>query len=295
MRKIKAQILKILNGNMTAICNNLIYECEPSGKAKKCKIIVGDYVELEDNKYGKKLTVSKVYERNNSLVRPAIANIDQLFLIISKLPKTDYILIDKMIIYCTINNIVPYIVINKIDLYNKEEIDDIIAEYKGIVGDVILTNGKTGYGIDNIMQYLPDKFSAFAGQSAVGKSTILNAIAPNLNLKTNGLSHKINRGMHTTRHSEIFVLDNNIRIADTAGFSMLNLDIDANPINLYRYYSDFADYCDCRYSNCDHTNINDKDCKVASAVKEGKINKNRYERYIKLYKILKEEWRKKYD
>ena len=101
--------------------------------------------------------------------------------------------------------------------------------------------------------------------------------------------------MHTTRHSEIFVINNDVRIADTPGFTMLDLDIDSNPINLFRYYPDFIDYCDCKYANCDHTNINDKDCKIAKAVIDGKINSQRYARYVKLYKNLKEEWRKKYD
>ena len=107
MNNIKAQILKIINGGMTAVSDNVIYDCEPNGKLKKSKILVGDIVELEANEYGQKYTVIKRYERKNCLLRPPLCNIDNLFIIISKVPKTDFLLVDKLIIYCRTNNIKP--------------------------------------------------------------------------------------------------------------------------------------------------------------------------------------------
>ncbi len=295
MINIKAQILKIINGGMTAISNGIVYNCEPNGKSKKSKIMVGDIVELEENNYGDKYVVSKIEKRKNSLLRPPLCNIDNLFIIMSKLPKTDYLLVDKLIIYCRINNIKPYIIVNKIDLYTEEEINDLRKQFSPSVEDIIFVSGKQKVGIDKILQYLPKNLSVFAGQSAVGKSTILNAISPNLNLSTNDLSKKIGRGKHTTRHSEIYILDDNIMIADTPGFSLLDLDIDIEPKDLSKYYVDFEEFLDCKYSNCDHTNLQDKDCMLARAVIDEKVDKNRYIRYTELYKKLREKWRKKYD
>ena len=295
MSKMRAQILKILNGGMSAIIDGQVLQCEPTGNVKKTKVMVGDFVELQENLYGKKYIVSKILDRKNSLIRPPIANLDQLFIIVSKEPKTDFLLVDKLIIYCVMNDIVPYIVINKKDLYSEKEINDIINQYCNVVEDVFVVSAREKEGIDIIRKTLIDKVSAFTGQSAVGKSTLINAICPDLKLSTNELSRKISRGKHTTRHSEIFVLADNIRIADTPGFSMLDLQIEIEYYELSRYYADFANYINCRYSNCDHTNLNDNDCMLANAVKNKQVNIDRYERYVQLYKILKEKWRKKYD
>ncbi|MBE5735012.1 MAG: ribosome small subunit-dependent GTPase A [Clostridiales bacterium] len=279
---------------MTALCNDEEISCIPSGNAKRSKILVGDYVDLIPNDYGEKQVVSKVLPRRNVLIRPPIANLDQLFIIFSKVPKTDYLLVDKLLVYCYINNIVPFIVINKVDLYTEDEILDIKKQYSDAVSDIICVSGTNGIGIDELRKKLNGMLSAFAGQSAVGKSTILNAISPKLKLKTNGLSRKINRGKHTTRHSEIYVVDD-IKIADTPGFSMLDLNIDIEPEDLGKYYKEFDKIGKCKYTNCDHTNIDDKDCMIAKLVKENKINDLRYKRYVQLYNLLKEKWRKKYD
>ncbi len=279
---------------MTAISDGVEIACEPTGNVKKAKIMVGDYVELDENKYGNKYIASKIFPRNNALVRPPIANLDQLFIIFSKVPKTDYLLVDKLIVYCKANNIDPYIVVNKIDLYQDDEIVDIRSQYIDAVADIILVSGKEGKGIDELKSCLVGKLSAFAGQSAVGKSTILNSINPKLMLQTNGLSRKISRGKHTTRHSEIYVMDD-IKIADTPGFSMLDLDVNMDPEDLWKYYKEFDNLPPCKYTNCDHTNLKDKDCTIASMVNDSRINKDRYNRYVLLYQKLKEKWRKKYD
>lgn len=291
----KAQILKILNGNMTAKYYEKVLQCIPSGKTKKQVIHVGDMVELEENKYGDKYVVDKIYLRKNLLLRPPLANLDQLFIIISKTPAPDFLLVDKLIIYCLLNNIVPFIIINKSDIFTKEEIDDIVEQYKDTVNDIIVVSAKDGIGTDKVLSYLPDKLSAFTGQSAVGKSTLLNAINPQLNLQTNTLSKKTERGRHTTRHSEIFMLSNNILIADTPGFSLLDLEFDVKDNDLSEYYLDFEKYRNCKYSNCNHINLSDETCQVAKAVNSNLINRSRYDRYVEMYNKLYEKWRKKYD
>jgi len=292
---LKAQILKILNGNMTAKYYEKVLQCIPSGKTKKQVIHVGDMVELEENKYGDKYVVDKIYLRKNLLLRPPLANLDQLFIIISKTPAPDFLLVDKLIIYCLLNNIVPFIIINKSDIFTKEEIDDIVEQYKDTVNDIIVVSAKDGIGTDKVLSYLPDKLSAFTGQSAVGKSTLLNAINPQLNLQTNTLSKKTERGRHTTRHSEIFMLSNNILIADTPGFSLLDLEFDVKDNDLSEYYLDFEKYRNCKYSNCNHINLSDETCQVAKAVNSNLINRSRYDRYVEMYNKLYEKWRKKYD
>ncbi len=279
---------------MTALMDKNSVYCIPSGNAKKSKILVGDYVELLPNEYGDKYIVDRVLPRHNVLVRPPIVNLDQLFIIFSKVPKTDYLLVDKLLVYCYINKIVPNIVINKVDLYSEEEIEDIKSQYRNAVSNIICVSAINKVGIEELKDKLSGKLSAFAGQSAVGKSTLLNAISPKLKLQTNGLSKKINRGKHTTRHSEIYVFED-MKIADTPGFSMLDLDIDIEPEDLGSYYREFDNIKSCRYTNCNHVNLNDADCSIAKSVKEGNVNKYRYDRYVQLYNILKEKWRKKYD
>ncbi len=279
---------------MTAEYSNTTILCVPNGKTKKQRIHVGDIVDLSKNKYGDNYVVESIEPRRNMLLRPPLANLDQLFIIVSKTPQTDYLLVDKLIIYCLINNIIPYIIINKCDLYEKDEIEDIINQYNKVVKSIIVVSARNQQGVDKVRKLLQNKVSAFAGQSAVGKSTLLNAIEPTINQLTNGLSKKISRGKHTTRYSEIFLLSDNIKIADTPGFSMLDFDINIEPEELSQYYPDMELY-KCKYTNCDHTNLQDKDCAVAKAVISAKINYKRYDRYIKLYSVLREKWRKKYD
>lgn len=288
----QGRVLKVMGANYL-VYESKPYNCILSGLIKKNnKPLVGDIVEFSVNDYDKdKNVITKILPRKNQLVRPYISNLDQLFIVLSKSPKPDYLLIDKLIIYAKINNITPIIVINKSDILSEQEIAEIKGQfptYKIIVVSAINND------VIELKQLLVNKISAFAGQSAVGKSSLINAISPNLNLQTNGLSSKIERGQHTTRHNEIYIMDNNIYIADTPGFSMLSLDL--KPSELKDYYDDFKVFeDDCRYVGCDHINSKAKDCGVVKAVEEGKICLSRFDRYCKIYSELKEKWERKYD
>ncbi len=288
----QGRVLKVMGANYL-VYESKPYNCILSGLIKKNnKPLVGDIVEFSVNDYDKdKNVITKILPRKNQLVRPYISNLDQLFIVLSKSPKPDYLLIDKLIIYAKINNITPIIVINKSDILSEQEIAEIKGQfptYKIIVVSAINND------VTELKQLLVNKISAFAGQSAVGKSSLINAISPNLNLQTNGLSSKIERGQHTTRHNEIYIMDNNIYIADTPGFSMLSLDL--KPSELKDYYDDFKVFeDDCRYVGCDHINSKAKDCGVVKAVEEGKICLSRFDRYCKIYSELKEKWERKYD
>lgn len=288
----QGRVLKVMGANYL-VYDNKYHNCILSGIIKKNeKPLVGDIVEFSVNNYDTdKNVITKILPRKNQLVRPAISNIDQLFIVLSKSPKPDYLLIDKLIIYAKLNNILPIIVVNKSDILSEQDLQEIKAQfptYKVIVVSAIKNK------VSELKQLLANKISAFAGQSAVGKSSLINAISPVLNVQTNVLSSKIERGQHTTRHNEIYIIDNNIFIADTPGFSMLSLDI--KPSELKRYYDDFCEFEDeCRYIGCDHINSKAKDCGVVKAVEEGKICLSRFNRYCKIYSELKEKWERKYD
>lgn len=229
-----------------------------------------------------------MYERKNTLVRPPISNVDQIVVVIAPIPKPDFTLIDKLIINAKMLNIDVIIVVNKNDVENLYK--KVKNEYEKVVSKIISTSAKNNDGVNELKDMLKYKLSCFVGQSAVGKSTLLNAINPKINAETGGLSKKIERGKNTTRYSEIYVFDD-ILIADTPGFSLFDLDIDFNDIKYY--YPEFEKYT-CKYLNCNHFNENENECEVIKNVNLGNINKERYLRYKEIYKQVKEKWQNLY-
>lgn len=288
---IKAQVFTILKGNTTAYDGKDFYLCDIVGRLKQkgqASLKVGDYVELEKNNFAEnKYIITNILPRKNSLIRPSIANLDQLIIVISSVPKPDLYLVDALLIYCKQHDIYPVIVLNKLDLFEKSFIDNIKAEYNNVVDKVLPISAKTGTGIKELEQILGGKLSAFAGQSAVGKSSILNAMAKDLNIPVQEVSHKIQRGKHTTRSTEIYLLGDML-IADTPGFSMLDL-IDFKFDELKYYYNDFViSSNNCKYTGCNHINAKASDCGVIKDVQENRISNARYQRYLKFFKDLKE-------
>lgn len=266
------------NANLFLVENeDKIYQLSPSGKTRAKGIFVGDYVEFLD-------AITEVNARKNLLIRPPVANIDKMFIIIAPSPKPDFVLIDKILVYCHLNDIVPIIVINKADLGG--ELEKNVNEYYGRKYKTILVSAK-----EENLSYLEDEIEgicALAGQSAVGKSSIINAIFKNENCAQVGeLSKKIERGKQTTRMVNLYKIKENSYIADTAGFSLLDLsfvgNVDARELS--SYYPDFLDARrECKFRSCTHEG---GDCGVMKAVNEGKINKKRYDNYLKILQELK--------
>lgn len=273
-----------------------ILHCIKSGNIKKgTKLCVGDFVELRENDNVKdEYVVCKILPRKNALIRPSVVNIDNLVVVVSPTPEPDFVLVDNLILYSMFNDINPVLVVNKCDLISDEQKQSILRQYNGVIKDIVFVSAIDGVGINSLRNILSGNFSALAGQSAVGKSTLVNCLCPNLNLKSGELSEKISRGKHTTRHHEIFTFDD-IMIADTPGFSMFDVtDIKCDDLHLY--YPDFVDFeNDCKYKGCTHVNCNSSNCGVVKAVENGQICLERYKRYCKIYSDLKNLWREKYD
>ncbi len=287
-------VLKGMAAKFTVLFDGNVVMAKSRGKLKRdTKILPGDYVKLQQDEYSAgEFVITDIAPRKNMITRPKIANLDQLIIVIGYTPAPDLMLVDKLLINCVILGIEPVIAINKADIASKTFIEEITSQYKEIA-DIVLCSAVSGEGIDELKGKMREKVTAFAGQSAVGKSSILNKIG-GLQLSTNTLSAKIDRGRHTTRESQIFVIED-MFIADTPGFSMLELR-DINPAELERYYADFNGFREgCRYLNCSHKNTKAKECGVVAGVESEKINSERYKRYLQLYEEVKKQYDNKYN
>ncbi len=245
---------------------------------KKDGIFVGDYVLLDDDN-----AICQIEKRKNVLIRPPVANIDRMFIVVAPVPKADLYTVDKMILFCKLNNIEPFICINKKDL-DEEYCKNIEKIYKKIAKTMIFSSLD-----DSVMQIEKEikGICVLAGQSAVGKSSIINALKKEQIAKVDTFSKKIERGKQTTRTVQLFEFGKGNFLADTAGFSKLDeglLDIREDEIK--SYYPEFLEYAqECKYKSCAH--LTDKDCGVVKAVKDGKISKDRYQNYLKIYQTIK--------
>lgn len=273
---INGKIIKIISNDFTVIDeNNDIYVCKARGKFRNMKVtpLVGDNVVIDkDNKY-----ILEVKKRRNELVRPTVANIDQLIIIAStKIPAFDTNLLDKLIAIAEYNLIKPIIVLSKIDLLTKEEIDALTPyfEYYKSIGYKVIVNTK----ITEILDLLENKITVFTGQSGAGKSTLLNRLDNNLNIKTNDISVALGRGKHTTRHTELIRI-NNGWVADTPGFSSLEF-VGMTKADIRDNFIEFQELRDnCKYKDCMH--YHDDGCQIKKEVLDGNILKSRYDNYIK--------------
>lgn len=282
-------IMKGIGGFYYVLCEEAVYECKARGIFRKDDIapLPGDKVEISIIDYEKKLgSIVKIYPRLSRLVRPAVANVDQVVVIIAvKSPEPDFLLLDKLLVTSEKDNINAIICINKIDLDISHEHERIVENYSKAGYKLILTSLKTNEGFDDFRQALKGRISVFAGQSGVGKSTILNTIMDTFVMKTGTLSEKIGRGKHTTRHAELIPLIDGGYIVDTPGFSTFEL-LDIDYKDLQNYYHEFSDFKDnCRFTGCSH--VNEPDCRVKNEVNSGSISKERYERYVELFFYLK--------
>lgn len=248
---------------------------------------VGDIVEYTEGT--PHAIITKVYDRHNDFIRPAIANIDQAFIVTSVLePSINTNLLDRMIIIFEYQNITPILVFSKIDLLNevntKKEVFDIIDYYEKIGYTVIKTSKIDTISVDDIKCHLKGKISVITGQSGVGKSSILNLIDTNLNEDTNEISKALNRGKHTTRYTKLFYVEEGW-LADSPGFGTMDL-FDMSEVDVSHSFVEFFDAShNCKYKGCLH--LNEPSCKVKELLDKKEILSSRYNNYIQFVNEIK--------
>ena len=270
-----------------------VYECKAKGIFRKdnFKPLVGDNVEItvlnEEEKEG---SVTSILPRRNSLIRPAVANVDQAFLIFAmENPKPNFLLLDRFLIMMEQQKIPVVICFNKKDVGEKEEMEKLYEIYTGCGYRVVLSSTYEGEGMDEIHEILKGKTTVVAGPSGVGKSSITNCMQGEVQMETGEISKKLKRGKHTTRHSQVIPVEKNTFLVDTPGFSSLYL-IDMKEEELRDYFPEFVMYePQCRFQGCMH--IHEPGCAVKKALSEGKISQQRYDNYLALYEELKEKRR----
>ena len=285
-------ILKGIGGFYYVDTAEGLIECKARGKfrLKTGKPVIGDRVDIEIQPDGTGYMMS-IAERRNQLMRPAVANLDQLVVVCAAAPpRTDPFLIDKVTAIAEHKEMDVLIVINKTDI---DSGDELFRVYTQAGFTVLRVSAETGAGVDELKAHLKGKISAFAGNSGVGKSSLLNRVDSRFALKVGAISQKIERGRHTTRHVELMKLEDGGYIADTPGFSAFNLEqMDLVLKDDLQYtFREFAPYLNqCRFTGCAH--VKEKGCAVIAAVEAGKISKERHESYCRLYDSVKDikEW-----
>lgn len=265
-----------------------IYEAFARGKFKNEEItpLVGDKVEIQITDEEKNSAIiEQVLPRKNEIKRPKMANIDQIIFIIStKNPKPDLLMLDKQLAYVEKLNIEPIIIINKIDL--QDTYKQIQELYTSIGYKMIVTSAKQGLGIEDVRAILKNKISAFSGNSGVGKSSIINAIFGIDKTQEGEISQKNKKGKNTTTDTKLYELEENTYIADTPGFSSFEIsEIESNELD--KYFREFKNEIqNCEFVGCTH--IKEQDCGIKKAIEENRISQERYERFCKIYEELKD-------
>ena len=265
-----------------------VYKCLARGKFKKEKIspLVGDEVEFTiTNSEKQEGVIEQILPRKNELKRPKMANLTQLILVVSmKMPSPDLLLLDKQLVFAEFMGLKATIVLNKVDLEDKEEIDRIAKLYEDIGYKIIQTNAKEGIKVEEITALLEGETTAFAGNSGVGKSTLINSIFEQELTQEGDISDKNQRGKNTTTSTTLYKYKENSYIADTPGFSTFEIN-EIPKEDLCHYFVEFVPYLDkCEFQGCSH--IKEENCGIKKALESGKISPQRYENYVKIYNNL---------
>ena len=295
MEQIKGIIVKSLSGFYYVEAANQIYECRARGIFRKNEQspLVGDGVLISVPKQGMPM-VDKVLQRKNSLIRPPVANLDILFVVVSIVePLPNTYVIDKLIAIAEHKDIEPVIIFTKSDLKTN---DGLLDTYKNAGFTCFAISQEDTSEAESILNFMSGKISAFSGNSGVGKSTLLNLLDKNgIVRETSETSKKLGRGRHTTRHVELFEIAKDTLVADTPGFSSIELESQNIPQKEDAQYCfrEFKDYIgSCKYRDCSHTK--EKDCAVINAVEEGLISRGRYQNYLLLFEEAKTSEKNKY-
>ncbi len=282
-------IIKGIGGFYYASTPEGIIQCKARGKFRRTvgKPLVGDRVSLEIQREDGTGFLTDIEPRKNSLVRPAVANLDMLAAVASAAPPvTDTLLIDKITAIAVHKNMDALVVINKIDADPGDTLYDIYSK-SGV--KTIRVSALTGEGIGELKELLKGKATAFAGNSGVGKSSLLNRLNPSLSVETGDISGRTLRGRHTTRHVELMPLENGGYIADTPGFSAFEseqMDL-VTAEDLQYAFPEFDPFLGgCRFTGCAH--VKEKGCAVRAAAERGAIQPSRLESYVKLYESVKD-------
>lgn len=267
-----------------------VYECKAKGIFRKegVKPLVGDNVELDVLDEAEKLgNIRQILPRKSALVRPAVANVDQalvLFAIVK--PNPNFNLLDRFLIRMEQQRLSTIICFNKEDIASAEEKEALQRAYETCGYRVLFISALENRGLEQVRGILAGKTTTLAGPSGVGKSSLINQLASDTHMETGAISEKIERGRHTTRHSEIIALGGETYIVDTPGFTSLNMP-DIKKEELGGYYPEFREYEPfCKFRGCAH--LSEPSCGVKEAVEAGKISRVRYENYKILYRELKE-------
>lgn len=266
-----------------------VYECKAKGifRREKVKPLVGDNVEIEvlneDEKTG---NIINILPRYNELIRPAAANIDQALVVFAIVrPNPHFYLLDRFLVMMESKGISVVLCFNKEDIADETQVKELEEIYGKCGYPLIFTSALKERNIERLRMALKGKTTAIAGPSGVGKSSIINSLYPDANLKTGAISSKIERGKHTTRHAQLFAIEDDSYIIDTPGFSSLYVS-DFEKEELKHYFSEFIKYeGTCKFHGCDH--IHEPGCAIKTAVEEGKIHPVRYQSYQEMYEELK--------
>lgn len=266
-----------------------VYECKAKGifRKEKQKPLVGDNVEIEvldeETMTG---NITALLPRKNELIRPAVANVDQALIVFAVTrPSPHFNLLDRFLVMMERQDIPVVLCFNKEDIAEDEQVEKLRSVYEGCGYPCVFTSALEERNIEKIKELLKGKTTVIAGPSGVGKSSLINILNPDAKMETGDISSKIERGKHTTRHSELFTIAQDSYIMDTPGFSSLYVN-DFEKEELKYYFPEFDPYeGTCRFLGCDH--VHEPDCAVKAAVEAGEIHEIRYKDYLEMYEELK--------
>jgi ribosome biogenesis GTPase len=291
----KGRIVKSISGFYYVLNDDGIFQCRGRGNFRKKGLtpLVGDFVDFEaaNRTDGYILAIN---DRKNELNRPPISNVDQAILVFSVAePEFNPLLLDRFLVHVEANNIRPVICFTKSDLLKETaKLEAYIKDYNDIGYEVVFTSSKAKSGMEELHRLFHNYVTVFAGQSGVGKSSLLNELNPELKLATNEISNSLGRGKHTTRHVELIPFGDGL-VADTPGFSSLDF-VEIEPEELSNYFPEMKNRAmDCKFRECTHDR--EPKCAVKEAVKAGEIKQYRYDHYLSFLQEVRDQFDRRYD